>query len=66
MHARNLTDDIHTLKGKELEKKKDLSARNLNKKKVSRSLLLEPVGTAEIGENAHRVALMLLYAGKQM
>ena len=36
------------------------------KKKLSRSLLLEPVGTAEIGENAHQVALMLLYVEKQM
>lgn len=31
MHARNLIDDIHTLKGKEL-KRRDLFDRNLNRK----------------------------------
>lgn len=65
MHARTLIDDVHTLKKR--IKKKDLSERNLEiKNKGSISLLLEPVGTVKIGENAHWVALMLLYVEKQM
>ena len=66
IHARNIIDDIHTLKGKEL-KKEGISLTEISiEKMISKSLLLEPVGTAKIGENAHRVALMLLYVGKQM
>ena len=67
IHACEESNRRHSyIKGKRIRKRISLQDISIKRKKVSRSLLLEPVGTAEIGENAHRVALMLLYAGKQM
>ena len=67
IHACEESNRRHSyIKGKRI-KKEGISLTEISiEKMISKSLLLEPVGTAGIGENAHRVALMLLYVEKQM
>lgn len=66
MHARNLIDDFHTLKGEESEKEGISRKEILIKRNDIKVAVARTSRHSRNWRNAHRVSMMLPYVGNQM